>query len=115
MRPVRLAKRLLSEFPTVFSDGPWPGTSAFVDTLKQGTDKSKEFQTTRVEDPKLTEELEAKNVKYAGELSNHWLTDVLGWIIPLIFFIGILRQIQFHGRWLAHSGCKYEESDQQKT
>src|SRR5205085_3914527 len=51
--------------------------------------KSKQFTTTRVEDPKLTEELEAKTVKYTGELSNHWLGDVLGWIIPLVFFIGI--------------------------
>jgi cell division protease FtsH len=61
-------------------------------TLTEGTGsdpKSKQFTTTRVEDPKLTEELEAKNVKYTGELSNHWLTDVLGWIIPLVFFIGI--------------------------
>src|ERR1700716_590006 len=59
-------------------------------TEATGSDaKSKQFTTTRVEDPKLTEELEAKNVKYTGELSNHWLTDVLGWIIPLVFFIGI--------------------------
>src|SRR5215510_956281 len=59
-------------------------------TEEIGTDtKSKQFTTTRVDDPKLTEELEAKSVKYAGELTNHWLTDVLGWIIPLIFFIAI--------------------------
>ena len=58
-------------------------------TEEVGEPKSKQFTTTRVEDPKLTEELEARNVKYAGEMSNHWLTDVLGWIIPLVFFIGI--------------------------
>src|SRR5262245_4555749 len=59
-------------------------------TEEIGTDtKSKLFTTTRVDDPKLTEELEAKSVKYAGELTNHWLTDVLGWIIPLIFLIAI--------------------------
>jgi cell division protease FtsH len=58
-------------------------------TEEVGEPKSKQFTTTRVEDPKLTEELEAKNVKYAGEMSNHWLTDVLGWVIPLLFFIGI--------------------------
>jgi cell division protease FtsH len=58
-------------------------------TEEVGEPKSKQFTTTRVEDPKLTEELEAKNVKYAGEMSNHWVTDVLGWIIPLVFFIGI--------------------------
>src|ERR1700686_105629 len=51
--------------------------------------QSKLFTTTRVEDPKLTEELEARGVKYTGEMNNHWLTDVLGWIVPLVFFIGI--------------------------
>jgi cell division protease FtsH len=65
-------------------------------TLKQAaagsspSDKqSKQFTTTRVEDPKLTEELEAHNVKYTGEMVNRWLPDLLGWIIPLVFFIGI--------------------------
>jgi len=50
---------------------------------------SKDFTVTRVEDPKLTEELEAAGVKYKGEAVNRWLPDLLGWIIPLIFFIGI--------------------------
>jgi cell division protease FtsH len=63
-------------------------------TLKQevpGSDgkPSKQFSTTRVEDPKLTEELEAKGVKYTGEIVNHWLPDLLGWIIPLVFLVGI--------------------------
>jgi cell division protease FtsH len=62
-------------------------------SLKQadGTDpkQSKEFTTTRVEDPKLTEELEAQGVNYKGELANRWLPELLGWIIPLVFFIGI--------------------------
>ena len=51
--------------------------------------QSKQFTTTRVEDPKLTEELEARGVKYTGEMVNRWLPDLLGWIIPLVFFIGI--------------------------
>ncbi len=58
-------------------------------TLKQDDAKGRQFQTTRVEDPKLTEELEAKGVKYTGEPVNRWLPDLLGWIVPLIFFIGI--------------------------
>src|SRR5437588_1637918 len=59
-------------------------------TLKQDQDnKGRQFQTTRVEDPKLAEELEAKSVKYSGELVNRWLPELLGWIIPLLFFIGI--------------------------
>src|SRR5438876_3397633 len=62
-------------------------------TLKQpplnDPKQGKEFTTTRVEDPKLIEELEAKGVKYKGEAVNRWLPDLLGWIIPLVFFIGI--------------------------
>jgi cell division protease FtsH len=62
-------------------------------TFKQAADNdpkgSKQFTTTRVEDPKLIEELDAKGVKYKGEMANRWLPDLLGWIIPLVFFIGI--------------------------
>jgi len=58
-------------------------------TLKSGTEKTKQFTTTRVEDPKLTEELEAHGVKYTGEIVNRWLPDLLGWIVPLVFFIAI--------------------------
>src|SRR5436190_1561695 len=63
-------------------------------TLKQpapaGDPKaSTQFTTTRVEDPKLIEELEGKGVKYTGELANRWLADLLSWIIPAIFFIAI--------------------------
>ena len=48
-----------------------------------------QFTTTRVEDPKLIEELEGKGVKYTGEVANRWLADLLSWIIPAIFFIAI--------------------------
>jgi cell division protease FtsH len=58
-------------------------------TLKEGPEKQKAFTVTRVEDPKLTEELEARGVKYTGEVANRWLPDLLGWVVPLIFFIGI--------------------------
>ncbi|HEV2984725.1 MAG TPA: ATP-dependent metallopeptidase FtsH/Yme1/Tma family protein, partial [Vicinamibacterales bacterium] len=85
-----------SEFKTLLKNGKVAEVAISDQTIRgtlteaTGSDpKSKQFTTTRVEDPKLTEELEAKNVKYTGELSNHWLTDVLGWIIPLVFFIGI--------------------------
>ena len=62
-------------------------------TLKQPAPddpkQSKQFTTTRVDDPKLTEELEATGVKYSGEVVNRWLPELLGWIIPLIFFVAI--------------------------
>jgi cell division protease FtsH len=59
-------------------------------TLKSGggaDDKSRQFATTRVDDPKLAEELQAKGVKFSGEAVNRWLPDVLGWILPLIFIV----------------------------
>src|ERR1700730_4713246 len=85
-----------SEFKSLLKNGKVAEVAISDQTLRgtlteaTGSDpKSKQFTTTRLEDPKLTEELEDKNVKYAGEMSNHWVTDVLGWVIPLVFFIGI--------------------------
>jgi len=65
------------------------GDQAIRGTLKAGDAKTKAFMVTRVEDPKLTEELEAKGVKYTGEVMNRWLPELLGWIIPLLFLVGI--------------------------
>ena len=56
-------------------------------TLKQGDEKSKQFTTTRVDDPKLAEELQAKGVKFSGEAMNRWLPDLLGWLLPLVFIV----------------------------
>jgi cell division protease FtsH len=86
-----------SEFKTLVKNGEVTdvtiGEQTIRGELKQppaGDPKaSKQFTTTRVEDPKLAEELEAKQVKYAGEAVNKWLPDLLGWIIPLVLFIGI--------------------------
>ena len=51
---------------------------------------SNKFSTTRVDDPKLTEELEGHGVKYSGEVANRWLPELLvGWIVPLVFFVAI--------------------------
>src|SRR6185437_14278185 len=50
-------------------------------------EKSRQFVTTKVDDPKLADELQAHNVKYSGELVNRWLPDVLGWVLPLIFIV----------------------------
>ncbi len=69
------------------------GDQAIHGTLKgdAGGDakQSKQFTVSRVEDPKLTEELDAKGVKYTGEAMNRWLPELLGWVIPLLFLVGI--------------------------
>jgi cell division protease FtsH len=54
--------------------------------LKDG----KPFQAVRVTaDAKLPEELEQHGVKYAGEVASRWLSEVIGWILPLLFIVGL--------------------------
>jgi cell division protease FtsH len=82
-----------SEFKTMVQNGQISevviGDQIIRGTLKQGAadDKSRQFATTRVDDPKLAEELQAKGVKFSGEAVNRWLPDVLGWVLPLIFIV----------------------------
>ena len=83
-----------SEFKSLVKNGHVAevtvGEQVIRGTLKDGNDKqAKQFTVTRVEDPKLTEELEARGVKYTGELANRWLPDLLGWVVPLLFFVGL--------------------------
>jgi cell division protease FtsH len=47
------------------------------------------FTAVRIEDPKLLEDLEKASVKYTGEPANRWLTEVFGWIVPLIFLVAL--------------------------
>jgi len=69
------------------------GDTSLKGKLKQpvqvGSRQTSDFTTTRVDDTKLTEELEAHGVKYSGEANNRWLPELLGWLLPLIFFVGI--------------------------
>src|SRR3954467_14536100 len=51
--------------------------------------KGKLFSAIRVTDPKLSEELDAHGVKYTGEVASRWLSDVIGWIIPLLLIVGL--------------------------
>jgi len=58
--------------------------------LRDGQDPdSRAFTTTRVEDPKLVEELEQRKVKYTGEITSRWLPELLGWMIPLMLIVGL--------------------------
>jgi cell division protease FtsH len=79
-----------SEFKTLLKNGQVAdvtiGDQVIRGTLKQ---EPKAFATTRVEDPKLVEELESRGVKYNGEVTNRWLPELLGWVVPVLFFLGI--------------------------
>jgi cell division protease FtsH len=86
-----------SEFKTLVKNGEVSevtiGDQVVRGTLKQApagdAKQSKQFTSTRVDDPKLVEELEARGVKYTGEVTSRWLPDLLGWIVPLVFFVAI--------------------------
>ncbi len=52
------------------------------------------FQAVRVEDPDLVKELEAHHVQYKGKVESRLLTNIISWIIPLVFFF-ILWRILF--------------------
>jgi len=51
-------------------------------------DGLKEFITVRV-DPELAQSLDKHGVIYSGVVENHWLRDLLSWVLPAIFFVGI--------------------------
>ena len=55
----------------------------------QGRQRTDRFVTTRIEDPKLVEDLEAHQVKFSGETVSRWLPEVLGWIIPLVLLVAV--------------------------
>ena len=64
------------------------------DTIIRGTLKKPEegvtgFSTTRIEDPKLVEELDEAGVKYSGEIVSRWLPEVLGWVVPLLLLVAL--------------------------
>jgi cell division protease FtsH len=55
----------------------------------EGRQRTDQFVATRVDDPKLVEDLEAHQVKYSGETVSRWLPEVLGWVIPLVLLIAV--------------------------
>ncbi len=59
--------------------------------LKPGgaDEKPRTFSAVRVPDDKLPEELERHGVKYQGEVSSRWISEVVSWIIPLIFIVAL--------------------------
>src|SRR6516164_5573531 len=59
-------------------------------TLKEADpDGLKDFVTTRVQPPELAESLNKHGVTYSGVVESHWIADLLSWILPAIFFVGI--------------------------
>jgi cell division protease FtsH len=82
-----------SEFKTLVRGGQVAevsvGDTVIHGTLKKAEDGGTTFTTTRIEDPKLIEELEAASVKYSGEVVSRWLPEVLGWIVPFVLLFAV--------------------------
>ena len=85
-----------SEFKSLVRNGEVSevtiGEQSLRGTLKPkagNDDKQQLFTVNRVEDPKLAEDLEAKGVKFTGEAMNRWVTDLLGWVVPVLFIMAL--------------------------
>ena len=82
-----------SEFKTMVRAGQVAevavGDTVIHGTLKKAENNSTTFSTTRIEDPKLIEELDAASVKYSGEVVSRWLPEILGWVIPFVLLFAI--------------------------
>jgi cell division protease FtsH len=82
-----------SEFKTAVRAGQVAevvvGEQAVRGTLKADVNGSRNFSTTRIEDPNLLEELDAAGVKYTGELVSRWLPEVISWVIPLVLLFAL--------------------------
>ena len=57
--------------------------------MKGGPKGTHPFIAIRIEDPKLLEDLEKAGIKFTGEVTNKWLAEIVGWIIPIIFLIAL--------------------------
>ncbi len=55
---------------------------------KEAPDKLKDFVTARVP-PDLVQSLDKHGVTYTGVVENHFIRDLLSWILPAIVFVGI--------------------------
>ena len=47
------------------------------------------FRTVAIDDPELLSLLEENQVEYTRESENSWFTQLLSWILPAVFFVGI--------------------------
>src|SRR5512137_890173 len=85
-----------SEFKALLAEGKVADVVITGETIRgtlkgaAGGGKPDAFVATRVEDPKLVEELEQRKVKYTGETANRWLPELIGWILPLLLIVGLM-------------------------
>ncbi|HEY5599643.1 MAG TPA: ATP-dependent zinc metalloprotease FtsH [Candidatus Manganitrophaceae bacterium] len=70
--------------------------------------KEEPFNAIRVDDPALIQELEARKIKYTGEIQSNWLRDILlFWILPtmaILFIWNLLSRRMGGGQTLMAFG-----------
>ena len=82
-----------SRFQTLLNDGKIAevdiGPNYVTGSLKKAEPGGlKDFITARVP-PDLAQSLDKHGVVYSGVVENHFIRDLLSWILPAIFFVGI--------------------------
>ena len=82
-----------SEFKTAIRGGQVAevtvGEQTIRGTYNRDVNGTRNFNTARIEDPKLLEELDAATVKYTGEQVNRWLPEIIGWMIPILLLFAL--------------------------
>jgi cell division protease FtsH len=56
--------------------------------FKEPQNGKRQFVTTRVP-PDVADQLQHYGVKFSGVVQNNFLTDLLGWVLPTLLFVGI--------------------------
>jgi len=83
-----------SEFKDALRAGKVKDLTVTAESISGEIDSQKgfqKFQAVRVEDSDLVKELDSQHVKYTGKIDSKWLTNIISWIIPLVFFFFIWR------------------------
>ena len=82
-----------SEFKTAVRGGQVAevvvGEQTIRGSYKNDVNGSRNFNASRIEDPKLLEELDAAGVKYTGEFVSRWLPEVIGWVVPMLLLFAL--------------------------
>jgi cell division protease FtsH len=66
-------------------------TDEYIAGTRETEKGPRRFQTVRVADPDLVKDLESHRIKFTGKIDSKWLTNILSWILPLVFFFFIWR------------------------
>lgn len=64
-------------------------TQQQIDAIRRTGKGDHPFQTLRVNDPALVQELEAAKVRFVGRPDNKWLSTLLSWVVPALLFFAV--------------------------